>query len=162
MNDQIYDDVALERAIEARFGVHADLDTVIARRFPVGRSLEGTLYLTKKKHLLLYIDGEARLSLADVRKIVGRAGLQAEVYFPPKGRPHYFEEIGRRKFNEVFPGRKLVSDHDIAFYKTLAPYSPALVMIREVKDGTVYQYDSDARGDWRAHTKFSYRRITTS
>ena len=34
--------------------------------------------------------------------------------------------------------------------------------IREVKDGTIYQYDSDARGQWRPHTKFSYRRIMTS
>ena len=162
MNDQLYEDVALEREIRTQFGVHGDIDSVVARRFPVGRSLEATLYLTPKKHLMLYIHAEAPLILSDVRKIVSRAGLQAEIYYPPKGRPQYFEEIGMQKFNEVFPGRKAVSDHDIAFYKTLAPYSPALVMIREVKNGTIYQFDSDARGSWRPHSKFSYRRITTS
>ena len=161
MNDQLYEDVALERKIRDQFGVHADIDAVVARRFPVGRSLEATLYLTRKKHLLLYIDGEAPLTLSDVRKIVGRSGLQAESYTPPKGRPRYFEEIGTAKFNEVFPGRKAIGDQDIAFYKTLAPYNPALVMIREVKNGTIYQYDSDSRGGWRPHSKFSYRRIQT-
>lgn len=161
MNDQLYDDVTLERQITAKFGVHGDVDTVIARRFPVGRSLEATLYLTKKKVLMFYISGESPLLLSDVRKIVSRAGLQADIYLPPKGQSHYFEEVAQRKFNEIFPGRKAVNEHDLAFYKTLAPYSPALVMIKGVKDGVIYQFDSDARGGWRPHLKFSYRRIPT-
>ncbi len=162
MNDQMYDDVALERQIKAQFGVTANVDSVIARRFPVGRSVDATLFLTDKKQLYLYIDGETRLYLSDVKKIVSRVGLHAEMYMPPKGRPLYFDEIGMAKFNEIFPGRKAVGEEDIAFYKTLAPYSPALVLIREVKNGVIYQYDSDATGGWRPHTKFSYRRIMTS
>jgi hypothetical protein len=162
MNDQLYDDVALERQIAAQFGVNAEVESVIARRIPVGRSVEATLFLSNKKQLYLYVDGEARLYLSDVKKIVTRVGLHAEMYMPPKGRPHYFDEIGTAKFEEMFPGRKVVSDEDIAFYKTLAPYSPALVLIREVKNGIIYQYDSDATGGWRPHTKFSYRRIMTS
>lgn len=162
MNDQLYDDVALERQIKAQFGVDGEVDSVIARRIPVGRSAEATLFLTAKKQLFLYIHGETRLYLSDVKKIVSRVGLQADMYMPPKGRPHYFDEIGTAKFNEVFPGRKAVSEEDIAFYKTLAPYSPALILIREVKGGTIYQYDSDAMGSWRPHAKFSYRRIRTS
>lgn len=162
MNDQLYDDVALERQIATQFGVNAEVESVIARRIPVGRSVEATLFLSNKKQLYLYVDGEARLYLSDVKKIVTRVGLHAEMYMPPKGRPHYFDEIGTAKFEEMFPGRKVVSDEDIAFYKTLAPYSPALVLIREVKNGIIYQYDSDATGGWRPHTKFSYRRIMTS
>lgn len=162
MNDQLYDDVALERQIAAQFGVNAEVESVIARRIPVGRSVEATLFLTNKKQLFLYVDGEARLYLSDVKKIVARVGLHAELYMPPKGRPQYFDEIGTAKFQEMFPGRKVVSDEDIAFYKTLAPYSPALILIREVKNGVIYQYDSDATGGWRPHTKFSYRRIMTS
>lgn len=162
MNDQMYDDVALEREIKARFGVPAEVESVIARRMPVGRSLEATLFLTAKKQLYLYIDGQAPLLFSDVKKIVARAGLSAEQYLPPKGRPHYFDEIGTQKFQEIFPGRKTVTSEDIAFYRTLAPYSPALVAIREVKNGIVYQFDSDARGGWRPSVKFSYRRILTS
>lgn len=162
MNDQMYDDVALEREIKLKFGVSAEVDSVIARRFPVARSVEATLFLTTKKQLFLYIDGETRLLLSDVKKIVSRAGLKAEVYMPPKNQPHYFDEVGTRKFQEIFPGRKVVNDEDIAFYKTLSPYKPALVLIREVREGIIYQYDSDARGGWRPYSKFSYRRIMTS
>jgi len=162
MNDQLYDDVAMERQIKSQFGVDAEVESVIARRIPVGRSVEATLFLTAKKQLYLYVDGETRLLLSDVKKIVSRVGLQAELYIPPKGRPQYFDEIGTAKFQEIFPGRKVVTEEDIAFYKTLAPYSPALILIREVKGGVIYQYDSDATGGWRPNTKFSYRRIMTS
>lgn len=162
MNDQMYDDVALERQIKALFGVEAEVDSVIARRIPVGRSVEATLFLTSKKQLFLFVHGEARLLFSDVKKIVSRAGLVAELYLPPKGRPNYFDEIGVAKFREVFPSRKAVTEEDIVFYKTLAPYSPALILIREVKNGIIYQYDSDATGGWRPSIKFSYRRIMTS
>lgn len=162
MNDQLYDDFALERRIKEQFGVSAEVDSVIARAIPVGRSVDATLFLTNKKQLFLYIDGEARLLLSDVKKIVSRVGLHADIYMPPKGRPEYFDEIGTAKFREIFPGRKAVTEEDIAFYKTLSPYSPALVLIREVKNGIIYQYDSDAMGGWRPHVKFSYRRIMTS
>jgi hypothetical protein len=93
---------------------------------------------------------------------VARMGLKAELYFPPKGQPDYFDGIGREKFRDVFPGRSHISSDDITFYRTLAPYNPALVLIGEVKNGEIYQYDSDARGDWRVATKFTYRRIKTS
>ena len=89
-------------------------------------------------------------------------GLKAELYFPPKGRPLYFDEIGRSKFHEVLPGRSNVSNDDIIFYRTLSPYNPALVLISEVKNGEVYQFDTDASGQWRLAAKFAYRRIKTS
>lgn len=162
MNDQMYDDVALERLIKEKFGVGAEVESVIARHIPVGRSTEATLFLTNKKQLFLFIDGQAKLLLSDVKKIVSRVGLNAELYLPPKGQPQYFDEVGRRKFQEIFPGRKHVNEEDIAFYKTLTPYKPALVLIREVKNGVIYQYDSDSTGSWRPNTKFSYRRIMTS
>lgn len=162
MNDQLYDDVALERQMKAQFGLDTEIESMIGRRIPVGRNATASLFLTNKKQLFLYVYGESRLLLSDIKKIVSRVGLIAELYMPPKGRPNYFDEVGTAKFVEVFPGRKVTSPEDIIFYRTLAPYSPALIQIREVKDGTIYQYDSDARGQWRPHTKFSYRRIMTS
>ena len=162
MNDQLYDDVALERLIKTQFGVDSEIDSVIARRIPVGRSIEATLFLSTKKQLFLHVHGEAKLLLSDVKKIVSRIGLQAELYVPPKGRAHYFEEVGRQKFQEVFPGRKAINDQDIAFYKTLAPYNPALVIIKEVTNGIVYQFDSNARTGWRPHVRFTYRRLRMS
>lgn len=162
MDTPLYDDVALEREVQEKFGLAADVDAVIVRRVDVSRTAKATVFLTKKKQLLLYIEASAPLLFADVKKLVSRMGLKAELYVPPKGRPHYFDDIGRAKFNEVFPGRKAITDEDIIFYKTLAPYNPALVMISEVKNGEIYQFDADARGGWRLATKFAYRRIRTS
>ena len=162
MNGDIYDDLALERDAKERFGMALEVDKVIVRNVDVGYGAKATVYLTKKKQLIGYIHGPARLLLSDVKKIASRMGLKVEMYMPPKNQPNYFDEIGREKFREVFPGRGSITDSDIVFYRTLAPYSPALLLISEVKDGNIYQADSDARGGWRVSAKFAYRRIRTS
>jgi len=158
----MYDDLAIERAIKAGFGVDVDIAQAILSRVPVSHIAVATLFLTNKKQLYLYIDGKSKLLLGDVKKIVSRMGLKAEIYFPPKGRPHYFEEIATTKFHDVFPGRKHVSDEDLIFYRTLVPYNPALILISEVNGGEIYQFDSDAATKWRVGAKFAYRRIRTS
>jgi len=162
MSDEIYNDMALERVASERFGLDIDISKVIARDIEVSRVATATVFLTKKKQLLVYVSGHSRLLLSDVKKIIARMGLKAELYFPPKGQPDYFNDVGREKFREVFPGRGHVTDDDILFYRTLAPYNPGLVLISEVKNGEIYQYDSDARGGWRVAAKFAYRRIKTS
>ena len=162
MNTALYDDVALERIVHDRFGLTIDIDSVILRASDVSRTARATVLLSKKRQLLVYIEASSPLLLGDVKKIISRMGLKAELYMPPKGQPHYFDDIGRMKFSEVFPGRKVITDEDIVFYKTLAPYNPALVLISEVKKGEIYQFDADARGGWRVGAKFAYRRIRTS
>ena len=161
-SDTMYDELAIERTIRERFGIEVDVRQAIVFRVPVGRTAEATLFLTTKKQLYLYISSQSKLLFGDVKKLVSHMGLKAELYLPPKGRPQYFDEIGRSKFNEVFPGRKFISDEDIIYYKTLAPYSPALILISEVNNGVVYQFDSDANTSWRPSAKFTYRRIRTS
>ncbi len=162
MTDEIYDDMALENIAKERFGIEIDISKVIVRDVEVSRTATATVFLTKKKQLLVFVSGHSRLLLSDIKKIIVRMGLKAEVFFPPKGHPDYFDMVGREKFKEVFPGRAHASDDDIIFYRTLAPYNPALVLISEVKDGEIYKYDSDARGEWRVASKFAYRRIKTS
>ena len=158
----IYDDFALERSCKETFGVALEVDTVILRSVDVGHSARATVFLTKKKQLYCYIDGQAKLVLGDVKKIASRMGIKVETYFPPKGRPHYFDEVGRQKFSAVFPGRKDIHDSDIVFYRTLAPYTPALLAVSEVQGGVLYQADTDSRSGWRVAAKFTYRRIKTS
>lgn len=162
MNDEIYDDIAIERIAKSEFGMDVDISQVIVRQVEVSRTATATVFLTKKKQLLVYVSGHQKLLFSDIKKIVSRMGLKAEIYFPPKGQPDYFDRIGRQKFKDVFPGRGHVSDADIVFYRTLAPYNPAMVLVSEVKDGHIYQYDSDTRGGWRVAAKFAYRRIKTS
>lgn len=162
MTDDLYDDMALERIAKEKFGVTMDIDQIIVRDADVSRTASATVFLTKKKQLMVYVDGRSKLLLSDIKKIVSRMGLKAELYFPPKGQPDYFDAIGREKFRDVFPGRGHISDEDILFYRTLAPYNPALVLISEVKNSEIYQYDSDSRGGWRVAARFAYRRIKTS
>lgn len=163
MNDgDMFDDFALEKDAKERFGVSLEVDKVIARRIDVGRTTRATIFLSNKKQLYCYIEGQSRLLLSDVKKLCSRIGIRAELYFPPKGRPNYFDEIGREKFRDVFPGRRDIHEGDLTFYRTLAPYSPALILIGEVRDGVIYQADSDSRGGWRPAVKFAYRRIKTS
>ena len=162
MDSQIYDDLALERICKEKFGLSADIEQVIVRQVNVSPTTEATVFLTKKKQLLCYVNGHSKLLLGDVKKIIARMGLKAEIYLPPKNQPNYFDTIGRAKFHNVFPGRSNVSEDDIIFYRTLAPYNPALILISEIKDGHIYQYDSDSHGNWRVATKFAYRRIKTS
>lgn len=162
MNDAIYNDMALEQTAKHQFGVHIDIDHVIVRGIAVSPTTEATVLLTTKKQLLVYVDGQARLSLADVKKIINRMGLVAELYYPPKGHGQYFDDFGKERFKETFPGRSEPSPEDIAYYRTLAPYKPALVQILEVKEGVIRQYDRDSASGWRVAAKFAYRRIKTS
>lgn len=162
MENEIYDDLALEKIAKNKFGLDVDIRQVIARQILVGQTTRATVFLTKKKQLFVYVNSHSRLVLSDVKKIVSRMGLKAELYLPPKGQSDYFDLIGRQKFQEVFPGRSHISSDDIIFYRTLAPYNPALVQISEVKNGEIMQFDADSANRWRIATKFAYRRIRTS
>jgi len=158
----MYEELALERVIKESFGVDADIRQAIVFKVPVSHTAEATLFLTSKKQLYLYVSAQSKLLFCDIKKIVSHMGLKAELYLPPKGRPLYFDEVGLSKFHEVFPGRTHVSEDDIVFYKTLAPYNPALILISEVKNGIIYQFDTDSNTSWRAAARFAYRRIKTS
>lgn len=162
MTDNIYDDMALEKVAKQQFGTTVDIDHVIVRDIPVGRTVTATVFLTTKKQLFVFVDGQSRLLLADVKKIINRMGLVPELYMPPKGRPHYFDDIGKEKFQAIFPGRTNPSTEDLIYYRTLAPYKPALVQILEVKNSEIYQFDTDSSNGWRVATKFAYRRIRAS
>lgn len=162
MNEAIYDDMALEEIAKQRFGINLEVDSVIVRHVPVSRTANATVFLTKKKQLYAYLSAQSNLTLGDVKKFIARMGLKPEQYVPPAGQPDYFDEIGREQFRAVFPGRTQVGPEDIMYYKTLAPYNPALVQISEIPSGEIRQYDTDAHGDWRVSARFAYRRIRTS
>ena len=162
MNSQIMDAVTVEQIAKDRFGIDLEVRQTIGQELPISRTGLASVFLTNKKQLYAYIHAKSPLLLGDVQKAVARLGLKAELYIPPKGQPQYFDTIGKEKFRKVYPGRGKISDADIRFYKTLAPYNPALVLISEVKDGVIYQFDVDAKSNWRPAVKFSYRRIATS
>lgn len=162
MNSEIYDDIALERIAQERFGLKVEIDQVIVRQIPVSHVAHATVFLTTKKQLFVYISAHSKLVLGDVKKLVTRMGLKAELFLPPKGEIDYFDAVGREKFREVFPARQNPTKDDIVFYRTLAPYNPALIQIHEVKNGEIKQFDTDSSSGWRTVARFAYRRIKTS
>ena len=162
MIDDMFDEVNLERRIYDLFKLDINIKAVIADRIPVSRSANATVFLTSKQLLFCFVDSPMRLTLGDVRKIMSRMGLRVQQYIAPGADVDYFDDIAREKFNETFPGRIAVSDEDLYFYKTLAPYCPALVQVSEISGGVIRQYDSTAVGSWRPSVKFSYRRLQTS
>ena len=162
MNSEVYDDIALEQIAKNTFGLSCEIDTVIVRQVPVSHTAEATVFMTTKKQLFVYVAAKSKLVLGDVQKIVTRMGLKAELYLPPKGEIDYFDEVGRTKFREVFPARHNPNAEDIIFYRTLAPYNPALVQIHEIKNGEIKQFDTDSSKGWRVAARFAYRRIKTS
>ena len=162
MKSEIYDDMALEQNALRQFGFRCDIKQVIVRNIPVSRTLHATVFLTKKKELMAYIDGQSNMTLGDVRKVIARMGLVAELFLPPKDHPNYFHEIAKEKFLSAYPGRRNPSEGDLLYYKTLAAYKPALVQIQAIKNGEIYAYDPDSHTKWRACAQFAYRRIKTS
>lgn len=162
MNPTIFDDYDLEKSIQDAFGLAAHVEQIIVNKVDISRTANATVFLSDKKQLFCYIEAASRLVLDDVVKLSSRMGLKPESYLPPKNQPTYFDDFGRDKFRKTFPGRGNISDSDIIFYRKLAPYNPALIVINEIKDGYIYQYDADSREKWRIAAKFAYRRIKTS
>jgi len=162
MNPGLYDDLAAEELIKKHFGLRFDIKQVLVRSAPVSHTSEATVLLSTKNQLYVLIQGQSRLTLGEVKKIIARMGLRAELFIPPKGESDYFDRFAHTQFKKIFPGRSMVSKEDLAYYRTLAPYYPALIQISEVLKGTIYQFDTDSASSWRPVTDFSYRRIRTS
>lgn len=162
MTDSIFDDFALEKLVKDKFGLTLEVDKIIANRVPVSHTAIASVFLTEKKQLFCYVDAKSSQALGDVKKIMTRMGLKPESYVPPVGHPEYFDDIARERFRSVFPGRTHVTSEDLVYYRTLAPYNPALIKIREIPDSVIKQFDTDAQGNWRPAARFTYRRIQTS
>lgn len=160
--ENMFNEVDLERRIYALFKLDISIKAVIAERIPVSRSATATVFLTNKQLLFCFIDSPLKLTLGDIKKIASRMGLKVQQFIAPGADVNYFEDIAREKFDKTFPGRIIISDEDLYFYRTLAPYCPALMQISEVSGGIIRQYDSTAVGNWRPSVKFSYRRLQTS
>lgn len=161
MSPEIYDDLALEEIARAQFGVQLDIKQVVARNIPTSHTSVATVFVTAKQQLYVYVTGRAPLTLGDVRKMVKRMGLLAEAYLPPRHESRYFDKHAEAKFRDVFPGRSVVNDQDLYFYRLLAPYNPALVLINEIDGGLIKQFDASDSSNWRVAAKFAYKRIKT-
>ena len=158
MNDEIYDDVAIERAIKNRFGVKLNITEVVVRDIATGYTSVATVFKTSPTALYVLIRSQSGQVLADVKKIIRNMNLEADACLPPHGDNEYFKRIGVEKFKTLFPGKHIMSDDDTRYYQTLAPYSPALVRIAKVKgDIRAFHFESKS---WRKVRDYTFNKIS--
>ena len=161
MSSHSYEHLALEETLKQYFSPKIVIKEILLFEVPVSHTLTATVFLSEKSQLYVHITGESRTTLGDIKKIVHRMGLVADTYIPPHGKKDYFDVVARDHYRKIFPGRSHVGEGDLRYYRTLAPYSPALIQIAEVTQGTIYQYDTDSSSRWRPVLKHNYRRIKT-
>ncbi len=157
--DRLYDTVALEKIAAEQFDKPLVVSEIIVSRQPVGRLLRVTVFKTDKNQLFAYFEGETKVILGDIKKIMSYMGLSADKYLPPAGKPDYFVDIATEHFRQVFPGRRPQSEQELSYYQTLAPYNPALVQIKKIKNGLIRVYDADVKSGWRNYKRYNYNKI---
>jgi len=157
MNDAILDDIAIEKTCKERFNLALDVTDVVVRGVPAGIATRATVFKTAKKHMYVFIQSQSALVLDDVQKIVRRMELEADGFIPPHGEAEYFDRIGRAKFKAMFPGKAIVGDDDLRYYRNLAPYNPALVRLAKVK-GEIRAFEVETKV-WRKVKDYTYSKI---
>lgn len=157
MNDAILDDIAIEKVCKDRFNLALDVTDVVARNIPAGIATRATVFTTAKKHMYVFIQSQSALVLDDVQKIVRRMELEADGFIQPYGEAEYFDRIGRAKFKAMFPGKVIVGDDDLRYYRNLAPYNPALVRLSKVK-GEIRAFEVETKV-WRKVKDYTYSKI---
>ena len=160
MNDAILDDLAIEKSCKERFGVTVDVTDVIVRAVPAGVATRATIFVTTNHQVYAYIVSQSGMVLDDVRKIIRRMELEADIFVPPHGEAGYFDRIGRSKFKIMFPGKAIVGEDDLRYYKNLAPYNPALVRLSKIK-GEIRGFEVESKS-WRKVKDYTYSKIKPS
>lgn len=159
MNTDLYDNTAIERACESVFGVRLTVLEVVVRKLPTGFASTATVFKTANPTALyVMINSQTSVVLADVQKMVRQMNCEAEEFLPPHGDADYFDRIATQKFKAMFPGKYITSADDLRYYRTLAPYSPALVRLSKVKgDIRAFNYESKS---WRKVKDYAYSKIS--
>lgn len=159
MIQDIAADIALEKYITAAFRPGINVHQMIARHLPLSRVAHADVFLTSRHQLFAFISAEGAITTGDVRKMVRHMGAEIEDFLPPKGDADYFTRIATEKFRATYPGRTPLHDDDLRYYYTLVPYNPALVKIKAVTQGALFQYDASSESSWRAAVKLVYRAV---
>jgi len=152
------DEVKFQRMLLTQFNYRGEVDKILLANAYVGSMASATVFFDRKGNLLVFIASKTRLKLSEVQKIINRMGMKAKLYLPPMGDVSYFNVLAREKFETTFPGKRITHPDDLAYYRTLVPYNPALIVIDEVKAGVINVFDSESENGWSGAVNLSYRR----
>ena len=161
MNDVFASDIAVEEIVRTQFGLQVGIKQVVVRDIPVSHTAVASVFLTPKHQLFALVKAQSALTYGEVSKMAKRMGLEVDEFLPPGHDGLYFNAVARDKFRQVFPGRHDVTEEELRYYRTLVPYNPALLRVRNVSGGAIKQFDSHDSSQWRVAAKFAYKQITT-
>lgn len=157
MNDEIFDDLAIEKTCQQIFGIKLDIKEAIVRNVTTGITSKATLFKTTSNAHYLYVVSQSSMLRADVEKIVRSMELVPAQFMPPYRDEEYFKRVGIIKFKAMFPGKHIMSNDDTRYYETLASYNPALVRIAKVK-GEIRAYVIETK-QWKKVREYVFAEL---
>lgn len=156
LNSNISTISKVENFCKSNFDVDLRIKDFLLFEAPTSHSSRTTIIKSERNVIYALCQSDDAMSLADVKSLIKSMGMEADEYLPPGGDRDYFLRFGYRLFRSVFPNLKPNSAKEIAYYKTLTPYSPALVKISKI-NGEIRQYNKIWR-QWQKALDFSYLR----
>lgn len=147
----------VERMCKQQFGVNLHVREIVFDDVRAGKNSYATIFQADKHTMYVLLESDDPLTLFDVKGIMKSMGIEADAYMPPHGDETYFMRNGHQAFLSAYPGRKTETDQERMYYRTLSPYSPALVRIAKI-GGEIRHYDT-ASPRWQKSDDYSYVRM---
>lgn len=159
MIQESLDETTIAQQCQKYFDFDLAVKEIIIKAVPTSATSKATFFKAGGQMYMLMTSQGVQL-LDDVRKIVNRMGCEASEFVPLHGEKEYFDRIAHEKFKAMFPGKPIVDDEDLRYYRNLTPYNPALVVISRVK-GEIKGFDARSHL-WRKVKDISYSKIKTN
>lgn len=147
----------IEQLSKEKFNVNLHVKSIIFDDIQTGKNSYTTIFRTDQHTMYALCESQDPLTLLDVQHIVKSMGIEPETYLPPHGEETYFMRHGHEAFLHAYPGRTLETDQERSYYRTLSPYSPALIQIAKIS-GEIRSYNT-ASPRWQKSDNFSYMRM---
>ncbi|HEU5186960.1 MAG TPA: hypothetical protein VFT87_00490 [Candidatus Saccharimonadales bacterium] len=157
MKPEVLDDFDIEKQCSDHFAQNLEVTEVIVRDVPTSTAAYATVFKANNGQVYAYITSQGVQLLDDVKKSIQRMQCEADTFLPPHGEQGYFDRIAHQKFKAMFPGKPIVGEDDLRYYRNIASYNPALVVLNRIK-GEIRGFDSRAKM-WRKVKDVSYNKI---
>lgn len=158
MHADFFTDLAITETIREQFAKKIEITRMLVRDVQVGPVAHASVFRAKGGGAYVLIRTSNPMTLGDVTKIMRNMGIEVDNYLPPAGVENYFNDNAIRKYKEVFPGKRIQNDaEELRYYRTLVPYSPALVRIARI-GGELREYEPESRR-WNVIKRLTYSQV---
>lgn len=160
MDSNFFTDLAITETIREHFAKKFEITRMIVRDIQVTATAHATVFRIKGGSVYVLIRSGAEMTLGDVKKVLRNMGVEPADFVPPSSVDTYFEDKAMEKYKEVFPGKRILNGaEELRYYRTLIPYTPALVHVNRIR-GELREYEPQSR-QWKLVKRLSYARIQT-